>query len=84
MENTTRNRIIITLLVVAILLLFGAIWMSISYILSPDLKNYTVDSSQIPTKKYTVNIPAEGEGDMTVIPEYPFLNDASVHEPTRM
>ena len=84
MENTTRNRINNTLLVVPILLLFGAIWMSISYILSLDLKNYTVDSSQIPTKKYTVIIPAKGEGDMTVIPEYPFLNDASVHEPTRM
>ena len=84
MDDKTRDRVIITMLVVTILLLFSTIWMCISYIRSPDLKIYTVDSSQIPTREFTVIIPAEGEGDMTIIPEYPFLVDASVHEPSRM
>ena len=69
---------------VAILLLLCIIWMSVSCIRSPDLKTYTVDSSQIPTREFTVIIPPEGEGDMTIIPKYPFLNDASVHEPAYM
>ena len=84
MDNKTRDRVIITTLVVAILLLLCTIWMSVSFIRSPDLKTYTVDSSQIPTREFTVIIPPEGEGDMTIIPKYPFLNDASVHEPAYM
>ena len=84
MDDKTRDRVIITMLVVAILLSFSAIWMSISFLRSPDLKTYTVDSSQIPTKEFTVIIPPEGDGEMTIIPKYPFLNDASVHEPAYM
>ena len=84
MDDKTRDRLIITTLVVAILLLLCTIWMSVSFIRSPDLKTYTVDSSQIPTREFTVIIPPEGDGDMTIIPKYPFLNDASVHEPAYM
>ena len=84
MDDKTRDRVIITTLMVAILLLLCTIWMSISFIRSPDLKTYTVDSSQIPTREFTVIIPPEGDGDMTIIPKYPFLNDAAVHEPAYM